>query len=110
MRKLLLSLAVLAGIFFVVGLESSSIPTQGEICKEDTATHTKQCTTHNTALVLLRHVAEFLEDHGEAVIATFTVVLAVSTIMLWDATKRLWKSGDENMRVLERAYLGLGPT
>jgi hypothetical protein len=63
-------------------------------------------------IFLFKITASIFEKFGDPnwVIATFTIVLAVSTIGLWISTNKLWKSGDENMRVLERAYLGLGPT
>src|SRR3712207_3056972 len=35
-------------------------------------------------------IGDVLEHHGEAVIAAFTVVLALSTILLWRATERLY--------------------
>jgi hypothetical protein len=38
-------------------------------------------------------------EHGEAVIAAFTVVLAVSTIGLWNATRQLWKAGEKQIEL-----------
>jgi hypothetical protein len=38
-------------------------------------------------------------EHGEAVTAAFTVVLAVSTIGLWNATRQLWKAGERQIEL-----------
>lgn len=35
-------------------------------------------------------------------IAAFTVVLAISTIGLWVATKRLWEAGEVQIRIASR--------
>jgi hypothetical protein len=61
---------------------------------------------------LFKILAAIFEKLGEPnwVIATFTIVLAASNIGLWLSTNKLWRSADDNMRVLERAYLGVGPT
>jgi hypothetical protein len=43
--------------------------------------------------------ANAFEDHGEAVIAAFTIVLAISTIGLWRSTKKLWEAGEKQIAV-----------
>ena len=39
----------------------------------------------------------WLERHGEAVIAAFTIVLALSTIGLWRATRKLYEAGEQQI-------------
>lgn len=51
------------------------------------------------------------DHHNGAVIAFFTIVLAGSTIGLWNATYRLWEAGERQLRITERAHIavfGLG--
>ena len=72
----------------------------------------------------LTWLADVFERHGEAVIAAFTIVLALSTIGLWRATSKLYKAGEqqiavvgdiaeaakdasEHTRTVERAYVKL---
>jgi hypothetical protein len=61
---------------------------------------------------LLIAFADFFERHGEAVTAAFTIVLAVSTVLLWWSTNNLWvvtkraaerQQGDTE--ILHRAYV-----
>ena len=46
---------------------------------------------------------EFFDKHSEAVTALFTIVLAISTIGLWSATRRLWLSGEKQIRFAQAA-------
>jgi hypothetical protein len=46
---------------------------------------------------------EFLHNNGEAITATFTVVLAISTIGLWLATNRLWKAGERQLDMIAQS-------
>jgi hypothetical protein len=48
-------------------------------------------------------VGEFVENKGEAVLATFTVILAISTILLWLATKDLFEAGENQIRITQIA-------
>jgi hypothetical protein len=45
---------------------------------------------NNIAILILLSIARFLENHNAAITALFTVVLAVSTILLWRSTDKLW--------------------
>jgi len=59
------------------------------------------------------------DDHGEAVIAAFTIVLALSTIGLWLSTEKLWsvtrmtakaaQDSADALPVIERAYIFIKP-
>ena len=46
---------------------------------------------------------DILDKHGEAVTALFTVVLAISTILLWLETRRLSKSGEQQIVAAQTA-------
>lgn len=41
----------------------------------------------------------FLEMNGEGVIAAFTVILAISTILLWWSTRKLWDAGERQLEL-----------
>ena len=43
--------------------------------------------------------ANAFDKHGEAVIAFFTIVLAISTIGLWWSTRKLWEAGEKQIAV-----------
>lgn len=45
----------------------------------------------------------FLKENGEAITAFFTLVLAISTIGLWLATRALWRAGDAELEHLKEA-------
>ena len=45
-----------------------------------------------------------------AVVASFTILLAYSTVGLWNATNQSIRVTENNLRVLERAYVFGGPT
>ena len=63
----------------------------------------KNCSIfHGPILGALIRFATLFEDHGEAVTAAFTVVLAISTIGLWWASLRLWEAGDAQLRHMEQ--------
>jgi hypothetical protein len=53
-------------------------------------------------------IGVFLHENGEAVTATFTIVLAFSTIALWLSTRRLWEVTQvaaDHIPTVERAYI-----
>lgn len=43
--------------------------------------------------------ANAFDEHGEAVIAAFTIVLAISTIGLWRSTRKLWEAGEKQIAI-----------
>ena len=45
----------------------------------------------------------FAHQYGDAVTAIFTVVLAVSTTLLWGATTKLFEAGEPQLRATERS-------
>jgi hypothetical protein len=50
-------------------------------------------------------VGEFVENKGEAVLATFTVILAISTILLWLATRDLFEAGEEQLKLARDIFV-----
>jgi len=42
----------------------------------------------------------FVEENGEGIIASFSIILAISTIGLWLATNRLWAAGEKQFALL----------
>src|SRR4051794_209574 len=49
------------------------------------------------SLILLGWADHFIESHDKSIVATFTVVLAISTIGLWVATARLWRATNDTL-------------
>jgi hypothetical protein len=75
-------------------IKTGQQPFQNDIARiEATADNYRSC------------AGEFVEQHGEAVIAIFTVVLAISTILLWGVTRRSTKIAERALTVLERPYV-----
>jgi len=56
---------------------------------------------HGPILVSLEALVGFFEDHGEAVTAAFTIVLAISTIGLWVSTRDLWTAGENQIALIK---------
>src|SRR5665647_2600220 len=104
-KRLAQAALIFGALILIVGVESSAIPTQGQICKENN----EDCTTHNMALVVLWQTAEAFEEHGEAVIALFTVILGISTWLLWQSTRDLVNGAEDTARRQLRAYVFVEP-
>ena len=81
----------------------SMIPSYGEICQVDEKTKKEECTRYHFALVDAWHTAKFFDDHNGAVTALFTIVLAISTIGLWSATKKLYDAGERQLEITREA-------
>lgn len=54
-------------------------------------------------------VGGFVHNSAEAIIAVFTVILALATIFLWGATRDLVVDAREEIRIIQRAYLNILP-
>lgn len=79
-----------------------------ESCETSEHTGLKHCSTYYSVFAPVVAVGSFLEDYDGAVVGLFTIVLAISTILLWQATHRLAAGSDESLRMMmskERAYL-----
>jgi len=63
-------------------------------------------------LVYMRCSGKFLDGHGGGITALFTIVLAASTILLWQVTNKAAeaaKAAAEHIPRVERAYMFWGP-
>lgn len=52
---------------------------------------------------------EFIHQNGETIVAVFTVILGIGTILLWSATKLLVEKSDEASQRQLRAYISVNP-
>jgi hypothetical protein len=50
---------------------------------------------------------EFATNKADAIIAAFTIIVALATIFLWDATRDLVRGSEETARRQLRAYMGI---
>lgn len=91
--------AVLAIGFAAIFCASWQSGSTREVCHTDKHSHKQECSTHNIALVPLAYAGGLLQEHGEAVIAAFTVILAGSTIALWQSTEKLWRGGEQQIKL-----------
>ena len=104
-RRAILSVLVLALIGWVV-LDSPSFKACVHEAKHQGSYETFQdyISAFATAVGIHRDcLGEFVENKGEAILATFTVILAISTIMLWLATRDLFEAGERQIDIIERS-------
>jgi hypothetical protein len=88
------------GAIFIIGF-SFLIPAYGQICEQNPETKHEECASYHATLVALWHISKFFDDHNGAFTALFTIVLSISTIGLWTATNRLWRSGERQLELIE---------
>lgn len=91
-----IALAVLLAVFIGVLFANGAIPTHGEICEQAKGTGRENCATYNMALFFWLQIGKFFDDHGGAVSAISTIVIAVFTWRLWYSTDKLWREAQEN--------------
>jgi hypothetical protein len=53
-------------------------------------------------LILISRADRFIEHHDKSIVAVFTVVLAISTILLWRATQHLYEAGERQLTHFEK--------
>jgi hypothetical protein len=58
----------------------------------------------HTTLSILADTLRFIEEHDGAIVAIFTVVLAISTILLWNATRNLGKDTRDSIKVAQKDF------
>ncbi len=92
MAKALFALLTVAAVSLIVAWQSGVLSEPVEVCEIDKTTRVEHCAVHGTALAALMRVGKFFERHGDAIVAAFAIVLAMSTILLWLATRRLQQS------------------
>jgi hypothetical protein len=100
----------------LIVLVFSVVPSHYEICEVAEKTKEKECAPYQVVPYAAVKVGRFLDSISPAVTAIFTVVLGISTIGLWKATKRLWEAADatataqeRDTRILQRAYISVDP-
>jgi hypothetical protein len=59
---------------------------------------------HAGVVAALEAIDGMLESHDKSVVAGFTVVLALSTIGLWLATRKLWEAGEKQTRIFDAKH------
>src|ERR1700722_17233640 len=75
-------------LLLIAAWESSAIPHYVSECPYQYETFEKHCTDINAVLFSLGKSAEILERYAGAITAIFTVVLGISTILLWRVTAK----------------------
>ena len=60
---------------------------------------------HAGVVAALEAIDGMLESHDKSVVAGFTVILALSTIGLWLATRKLWEAGEKQLEFLRQSTL-----
>jgi hypothetical protein len=86
------------GLIYIVGL-LGLLPGHYEICEVAEKTKEENCTAYRMLPFAVVKVGKILDDHNGAVTAVFTVVLAISTIGLWVATRKLWDAGERQLKL-----------
>lgn len=110
MAKALLALLLAAAVLLISAWHFGVLSGPVEVCEIDKKTGEKDCAVRSAALGTLIRVGTFLERYGDAIVAAFTIVLAISTILLWFALLRLQKSiaahqeiGDRQIAVAQQS-------
>jgi hypothetical protein len=95
--------ALLFSIWIVVGSKSFQSCMQEEHHKSAQENAIKSPAQFFAAISACKDCSgHFVEENGEAIIASFTIILALSTIGLWLATNQLWQAGERQMELIER--------
>jgi hypothetical protein len=75
--------------------------------------HKKYCPTlYMGAELLFGRVEAWIEDHDKSIVAAFTIVIGVSTCLLWFATYKLWgatSAAAQHIQTVEGAWVFMGP-
>lgn len=104
----------LSALFLALVAWSVSSSTKFQSCiekeKHETAAQHFQNGAAQFIAIYRPCIGDFVHDNGEAIIAVFTIVLALSTIFLWGATRDLVSGADDTARRQLRAYLSINPT
>jgi hypothetical protein len=104
LKKGFLALLIFFVLMFVVSWESNSTT---QVCSVNEKTNHEYCATHYIATALFFHLGAFFKENGEALIAAFTVVLAISTIGLWYSTRDAARGAERAATIAERTLTDL---
>lgn len=74
---------------------------------EDAALYKRVALVQITPRAFISCLGDFFKEDGEAIMALFTIILAISTIGLWIKTDRLAKGAEETAERQLRAYIGV---
>jgi hypothetical protein len=109
LRAWILSIAFLAAIGVVVeGSEPFQACVKEIYYNPETENFEKSVPTFSVAFDVYRVcLGHFTHDNAEAIIAAFTILLALSTIFLWVATRDLVRGADQTAKYQLRAYIGV---
>ena len=75
----------------------------GSECADDSSSRGAQCAVYRAPVAAIDGLRHLVRDEHDTVTAIFTVVLAISTIFLWDATRRLWIAGETQIKETRKA-------
>jgi hypothetical protein len=93
-----LLIAILDGTFS--SLMTCHLPVGHQANQSINAENYEQCTAfHGPALLTLKWIVNFIDDHGDVFVAAFTAVLAIFTARLWISTEKLWSVTNESIAV-----------
>ena len=75
----------------------------GSDCADESVGRGAECAVYRVPVVAIAALSHLVHDEHDTVTAIFTVVLALSTLFLWDATRRLWISGETQIKETRKA-------
>src|SRR5580700_349525 len=118
-------LLCLCYLIFAEGLSWITVSWPGCLVQEENQqeasnqTDQKNCATFLAGMVIVAGRAVDVikrDDNDKAIVAAFTIVLALSTIGLWTATLRLWGAArdtaeqqSKDTEIIQRAYISVEP-
>ncbi len=101
-HKIALGLLLVSMLLFV---GSFLFPATHQICAPNEYTHAKECAQYHLGPYVIGWVIRVIDAHNSLVTAIATVVLTISTVMLWKATRDTAKIAEQTLRDLERPYI-----
>ena len=87
LEKLFWGIIMSLEILSIPAWQSSLIPHEMEICQTDDHTHEESCAVHDLPTAILIQASETLDNHTQAINASFTIAFSMATMRLWLATR-----------------------
>jgi hypothetical protein len=103
-----LAIVFLASVAWIV-LSSAQFQNCVEKSKTNAADQNFQGNVAEFYFIFRGCAGGFVHNNAEGIIAVFTVILALSTIFLWGATRDLVQESRDTSRRESRAYIGVEP-